>query len=171
MRIYGSDDLKYYYTNIWVGTPPQRQSVIIDTGSDYLAFPCTRCKAGQCGKHNNPPLNIQADKTARIVKCHEKIDNFVCNSCNKDGNCAFAKSYLEGSSLNGEVYEDNIRLFAPEYLQTQKNTRRLPNMLKKGAGRNEVIHKHDLKGTRGTFGCTMMESGLFKTQKANVLWV
>jgi len=167
MRIYGSDDLKYYYTNIWVGTPPQRQSVIIDTGSDYLAFPCSRCPKGKCGNHNNPVFNIENDKTARIVKCHERIDNYQCNICNKDGNCSFSKSYLEGSSLFGEVYEDNIRLFAPKTLQTQKNTRRLPNMLKKNAGRNEVIHKHDLKGTKGTFGCTMQETGLFKTQKAN----
>ena len=62
MRIYGSDDLKYYYTNIWVGTPPQRQSVIIDTGSDYLAFPCSRCPEGHCGNHNNPVFNIENDK-------------------------------------------------------------------------------------------------------------
>merc|ERR1711865_872023 len=40
--VYGTDDLKYYYVNIYVGTPPQKQSVIIDTGSDYLAFPCSK---------------------------------------------------------------------------------------------------------------------------------
>lgn len=165
MQIYGSDDLKYYYTNIYVGTPPQRQSVIIDTGSDYLAFPCSRCQKGECGNHNNPSFDLMKDSTARLIKCHEKLDHFTCNSCNPDGNCGFSKSYLEGSSLRGEVYEDYIRLFAPEDLQTQENVRRLPNGLKKK--HQETIHKHDLKGAKGTFGCTMQETGLFKTQLAN----
>jgi len=29
-----------HYADVWVGTPPQRQSVIIDTGSSSTAFPC-----------------------------------------------------------------------------------------------------------------------------------
>lgn len=37
-----------HYVFIWVGTPPQRVSVIVDTGSHYTAFPCVGCK---CGKH------------------------------------------------------------------------------------------------------------------------
>lgn len=37
-----------HYAFIWVGTPPQRVSVIMDTGSHHTAFPCTGCK---CGKH------------------------------------------------------------------------------------------------------------------------
>lgn len=41
IRLFGNDTLKYYYANIYVGTPPQKQSVIVDTGSDYLAFPCS----------------------------------------------------------------------------------------------------------------------------------
>jgi hypothetical protein len=37
-----------HYSFIWVGTPPQRVSVIVDTGSHHTAFPCVGCK---CGKH------------------------------------------------------------------------------------------------------------------------
>lgn len=37
-----------HYSFLWVGTPPQRVSVIMDTGSHHTAFPCTGCK---CGKH------------------------------------------------------------------------------------------------------------------------
>jgi len=29
-----------HYADVWVGTPPQRKSVIVDTGSHYTAFPC-----------------------------------------------------------------------------------------------------------------------------------
>lgn len=37
-----------HYVYIWVGTPPQRVTVIVDTGSHHTAFPCVGCK---CGKH------------------------------------------------------------------------------------------------------------------------
>ncbi|RYG64347.1 hypothetical protein EON64_14185 [archaeon] len=36
-----------HYAFMWVGTPPQRVSVIMDTGSHHTAFPCTGCKCGQ----------------------------------------------------------------------------------------------------------------------------
>lgn len=37
-----------HYSFIYVGTPPQRVSVIVDTGSHHTAFPCVGCK---CGNH------------------------------------------------------------------------------------------------------------------------
>lgn len=37
-----------HYSFLWVGTPAQRVSVIMDTGSHHTAFPCVGCK---CGKH------------------------------------------------------------------------------------------------------------------------
>jgi hypothetical protein len=37
-----------HYAYMWVGTPPQRVTVIVDTGSHHTAFPCVGCK---CGKH------------------------------------------------------------------------------------------------------------------------
>ena len=37
-----------HYVFLWVGSPPQRVSVIVDTGSHHTAFPCVGCK---CGKH------------------------------------------------------------------------------------------------------------------------
>ena len=42
------EGLGTHYSFIWVGTPAQRVSVIMDTGSHHTAFPCTGCK---CGKH------------------------------------------------------------------------------------------------------------------------
>ena len=37
-----------HYAFVWVGSPPQRVSVIVDTGSRHTAFPCVGCK---CGRH------------------------------------------------------------------------------------------------------------------------
>ena len=42
IKIYGNDRLQYYYMNMMVGEPPQQQSLIIDTGSETAAFPCSR---------------------------------------------------------------------------------------------------------------------------------
>lgn len=41
--LYGNVSLGYYYANIYVGFPAQKQSVIIDTGSGQLALPCSKC--------------------------------------------------------------------------------------------------------------------------------
>ena len=47
-RLFGSaSDLGYYYVEIQVGTPPSRQTVIVDTGSHLTAFPCIHCPS--CG--------------------------------------------------------------------------------------------------------------------------
>ena len=41
MPVYGNASLGYYYINLYIGSPPQKQSVIIDTGSGQLALPCS----------------------------------------------------------------------------------------------------------------------------------
>ena len=40
--------LRYFYADVWVGTPPSRHSVIIDTGSALMAFPCVGCVSLFC---------------------------------------------------------------------------------------------------------------------------
>ncbi|EYU43424.1 hypothetical protein MIMGU_mgv1a0027551mg, partial [Erythranthe guttata] len=39
----------YYTTRLWIGTPPQRFALIVDTGSTVTYVPCSTCE--QCGKH------------------------------------------------------------------------------------------------------------------------
>jgi hypothetical protein len=39
-----------HYATVYVGTPPQRKSVIVDTGSHYTAFPCAGCT--NCGEEH-----------------------------------------------------------------------------------------------------------------------
>jgi hypothetical protein len=41
LKLYGDTSLGYYYAYLFVGTPPQKQSVIVDTGSTITAFPCS----------------------------------------------------------------------------------------------------------------------------------
>lgn len=53
--LYGNvSELYYYFANIYVGTPPQQQSVIMDTGSSFVGVPCKHSCGNGCGKsHRN----------------------------------------------------------------------------------------------------------------------
>eukprot|EP01041_Mallomonas_annulata_P005595 gene5595-11281_t len=82
-----------HYSYIWVGTPPQRVSVIVDTGSHHTAFPCTGCK---CGKHYDPYWDPKKSSTSKILKC------------NGNNQCQFSQSYTEGSSWKAFKVRDKI---------------------------------------------------------------
>ena len=60
-EIFGSTTFGYYYLDLFVGTPPQKQTVILDTGSEITAFPCSDCT--DCGKHLENPFNIDNSST------------------------------------------------------------------------------------------------------------
>ena len=47
--LHGGVDIGYYFVNIYVGTPPTKQTVIVDTGSATTTFPCNDCQ--DCGTH------------------------------------------------------------------------------------------------------------------------
>ena len=58
-----------HFSFLYVGTPPKRQGVIVDTGSSHSAFPCADCK--DCGKHLNPYFNPSQSTSAQVLKCGE----------------------------------------------------------------------------------------------------
>lgn len=63
LPVYGNASLGYYFVKIYVGHPPQEQSVIIDTGSGQLALPCNKCTS--CNpNHINSPFDMSKSKTA-----------------------------------------------------------------------------------------------------------
>eukprot|EP01038_Epipyxis_sp_PR26KG_P008920 gene8920-12029_t len=83
-----------HFTYIYVGTPPQRQSVIIDTGSHFTAFPCTGCY--QCGAHTDSYWNPNNSSSINIQRC---------------GNgqlCQISQSYAEGSSWQAYKVVDRL---------------------------------------------------------------
>ena len=86
----GIDPLGYYFLDVEIGN--QRMSVILDTGSEGLSVVCTTCT--HCGtEHMDPFFDPQ-------------ISSSVCNL----RECAFRKSYLEGSQLTGRMYTDSLGL-------------------------------------------------------------
>ena len=53
-----------HYAHIYVGTPPQRVSVIVDTGSHHTAFPCEGCS--NCGTHTDAYYKPSASSSNKV---------------------------------------------------------------------------------------------------------
>lgn len=115
--VYGDvDTLGYYYSYLHIGEPPQKQTVIVDTGSSLVAVPCADCQ--RCGVHMDPPYDIRNSNTGRRLMCDNEQDESECKEttsihssdwgCNADGRCEFALSYTEGSHLIGHFVEDVV---------------------------------------------------------------
>jgi hypothetical protein len=97
-------NLGYYYVDLWVGTPPVKQTVIIDTGSRLTAFPCEGCT--DCGKHMDKYFDYKNSSTSQPVICNEEKK---CYGCKKSGDsCHYSVAYAEGSSISGILMEDFI---------------------------------------------------------------
>jgi len=82
-----------HFVYAYVGTPPQRVSVIVDTGSHYTAFPCIGCAT--CQGHLDPPFDYERSSTHRIPDC-EICLNPERSHCEGDA-CIFTQHYAEGS--------------------------------------------------------------------------
>jgi hypothetical protein len=87
MMIYGNSSyLKYYYMNINIGNPPQKQALIIDTGSQMTAVPC-QPYCNQCGSHINSYYDMRNSNVSEILDCGSKYCNWRCDS---DKRCAYS---------------------------------------------------------------------------------
>lgn len=131
-------DYGAYYIDIFVGTPAQRQTVMIDTGSENTAIPCQGCE--NCGdQHTDQHFKQSESKSYNVVTCDKCLDGICIESNNT---CSVQTSYVEGSSWKGVEVED--------YILTS---------LSRG---NEERKKYPIK-----FTCMTSNEGEFKKQKAD----
>jgi len=72
-RRHGLDEAKLlsseegHYVEAYIGTPPQKASLVIDTGSATTVLPCSSCS--NCGTHANKPFDPQLSTTVRTIGC------------------------------------------------------------------------------------------------------
>lgn len=68
-----------HFAWVYAGTPPQRASVITDTGSSLMAFPCSGCDG--CGHHTDEPFQTRNSSTLAHVTCAAAPSIFHCREC------------------------------------------------------------------------------------------
>ena len=98
-----------HYVDVWVGTPPQRQTVIVDTGSGVTAFPCGSCN--NCGEsYHTDGYFIEADSsTFQKLDCNSPCFRGRCSGSGSTQICRISMSYqvrmvdLEVDLLGGLV--------------------------------------------------------------------
>lgn len=102
-----------HHVYIYVGSPPQRRLVIIDTGSRYLVLPCAPC--ARCGKKHyskayfDPSISTtDAYNQCRLDECTFLSSNNKFGSCDSNDRCNFQQQYTEGSSTSGFELEDIV---------------------------------------------------------------
>ncbi|CAM9579292.1 unnamed protein product [Choristocarpus tenellus] len=137
-----------HFAYVYVGTPPQRVSVIVDTGSHYTAFPCAGCR--NCGDHTDAYWDHKKSSTSTVVGCDSCHGAFRCD---KVDHCTFSQKYSEGSSWG--AFQVHDRLWVGEV--TLEESERVAK-----GGKSESKYAVDF-----LFGCIAKQTGLFKTQLAD----
>ena len=144
-----------HYVDLWVGSPnPQRQTVIVDTGSGVTAFPCSGCK--DCGAD----YHIDAFFQESMSETFEKLS---CNECTRGscshGECQIGMSYQEGSSWSAYEARDITYAGGPHDEPLQQN--------EDNGGDDVDPHHASAYAFPLKFGCQTKITGLFKTQLAD----
>jgi len=167
-----------HFVDLWVGSPvPQRQTLIVDTGSATTAFACSGCTPRRCGPqqlHTDPPFQEHLSNTFQAALC----DDCVLGECRRDGNteyyyennegrqqpkCTFGVSYQEGSNWTAFEAIDQVYVGG-------MHTQALGKKLLDDDG--EHYHRHDGLDPLAApeyafplrFGCQTQMSGHFRTQ-------
>lgn len=130
-----------HYVDLWVGSPPQRQTLIIDTGSSVTAFPCSDCTNCGSGYHIDDYFQEKDSATCVEVDC---LDCTI-GHCSSSSQCELSVSYQEGSSWNAYEVKDIAYTGGPH-----------------STGIDHAPHAFEFH-----FGCQTHLTGLFKTQLAD----
>jgi Xylanase inhibitor N-terminal len=143
-----------HYVDLWCGSPPQRQTVIVDTGSSATAFACSECQ--DCGVpdyHSDALYDESMSTTFEKLSCSECL----AGSCGFSSECLIDVSYQEGSSWSAYEASDTCYVggFHDRPLQKDNGTTTLDNL--------DPLYAPNL-AFDVKFGCQTAITGLFQTQ-------
>lgn len=153
-----------HYVDLWCGTPPQRQTVIVDTGSGVTAFPCSECKHCGVPEHHIDELFDETKSSTYMIHHCDKKDETKCiggrhSSC-KDGKCHVSVRYSEGSQWGAVEANDKCYIGGPHERPLVQDLSTIIN--------DPVNPKHaNALSFDLTFGCQNYLTKLFLTQLAD----
>ncbi|XP_009596924.1 aspartic proteinase CDR1-like [Nicotiana tabacum] len=129
-----------YLLNFSVGTPPQFQLAVADTGSGFIWIQCQPC---QCYNQKFPIYAPTNSSTYEEQPCHSpKCSEFA--HC-EGGICTYYVDYVDKSSSSGEVATETLSLYSSSGEKIS-----FPNILF-GCGRNSRSTSRD-PGLSGIVG-------------------
>ncbi len=149
-----------YHIYLNVGSPiPQRQLVIVDTGSHYTAFPCDPCMNCGLNTHASSQYFSPANSSSFVaVPCGQCrwANNIINNTGTRDNEscgenhktCPHKQHYTEGSSWTAYEAQDLVFIGTEDEQESQ--------ML------------HSQLAAPFVFGCQMEENGYVLLKKHDV---
>jgi hypothetical protein len=146
--------LNEHYVDLYVGTPPQRQTVVVSTGAHATVFPCSFCD--NCGRHTDPYFQERASMTYSVLTC----DECSAGACRADTtteqqqHCTLGQSYQEGSVWAATEGSDYCSILGDA---TTTNTTTTAD-----TEPQDSTHAFFL-----TFGCQTKVTGVFRRQLAD----
>ncbi len=156
-----------HYIDLWCGSPPQRQTVIVDTGSGVTAFPCSGCRdCGVPNYHIDRLFVEQESETFQKSTCSAKSDCIMSRSNCVDGTCKIGMSYAEGSRWNAYEAVDSCYVGGPHEIPLISDLEDPSSVGQTDMDIMDPEHAADLAFDM-TFGCQTLVTGLFKTQLAD----
>jgi Xylanase inhibitor N-terminal len=134
-----------HHVHVYVGSPPQRQTLIVDTGSRLMAFPCEPCH--NCGRHVSPYFHPGLSTTDRSPSCGSCLLKGVSKCSDFLDRCIISQKYTEGSSWTAYETEDLVWLGSSDL--------------------EESLDSYMKLAVPYAFGCQTAERGLFQKQYAD----
>ncbi|KAL3616278.1 hypothetical protein CASFOL_039668 [Castilleja foliolosa] len=114
-----STDLQYlsqYFAEVGVGTPPQNQTLVMDTGSDMLWVQCQPCDdPPACYEQFDPVFDPTKSTSFANVGCGDltcyKLVEHSNHGCHKTrGPCTYEYKYGDGTHISGTLAIENITI-------------------------------------------------------------
>ena len=147
-----------HYVDLWCGTPPQRQTVIVDTGSSVTAFPCSECSG--CGVptyHVDRLFQESESSTYSESECSSSSGCMMDRSRCSEDHCKITMAYAEGSKWNAVEAVDKCYIGGPH-----------EQPLTVDQDGEDIDPNHASHFSFDTvFGCQTLVTGLFRTQLAD----
>jgi len=147
-----------HYVDVWCGTPPQRQTVIVSTNSGATGFPCKGCE--NCGApdyHIDKLFDPDQSTSFHIQDCTVDGCTNERASCGAYQHCELSQFYAEGSGWKAYEVKDHCYIGGSHVI---------PLVDDHGSDDLDPSHASNFAFDM-VFGCQFEITGLFRTQLAD----